>query len=73
MCKTLWICLIALGLNYAAHALEAGKEAPSEPIFFDKAGSVVIGQDDEIKMPSEVGRIDHEIELAVIINACDSL
>ena len=59
--------IIAIGLNYAAHALEAGKETPSEPIFFDKAGSVVIGQDDEIKMPSEVGRIDHEIELAVII------
>lgn len=59
--------IIAVGLNYAAHVNESGKEVPTEPVFFDKAGSVVIGKDDEIIIPSEVGRVDHEIELAVII------
>jgi len=59
--------IIAIGLNYAAHASEGGKEVPEEPIFFDKVGSVVIGQDDEINIPSDIGRVDHELELAVII------
>ncbi len=59
--------IIAVGLNYAAHVNESGREVPTEPVFFDKAGSVVIGQDDEIIIPSEVGRVDHEIELAVVI------
>jgi 2-keto-4-pentenoate hydratase/2-oxohepta-3-ene-1,7-dioic acid hydratase in catechol pathway len=59
--------IIAIGLNYVAHAHEGGKDVPTEPIFFDKAGSVVIGQDDKIEIPDDIGRVDHEIELAVII------
>lgn len=59
--------IIAIGLNYVAHANEGGRDVPTEPIFFDKAGSVVIGQDDKIEIPDDIGRVDHEIELAVII------
>ena len=59
--------IIALGLNYAAHAAEGGRKPPKEPIFFVKASTSVIGPDEPVICPPNVGRIDHEVELAVII------
>jgi 2-keto-4-pentenoate hydratase/2-oxohepta-3-ene-1,7-dioic acid hydratase in catechol pathway len=59
--------IIALGLNYAAHAAETGKEAPKEPIFFVKASTAVIGPGEPVVCPKGVGRVDHEVELAAII------
>lgn len=59
--------IIALGLNYAAHAAESGKQPPKEPIFFLKAATAVIGPDEPVQCPKRVGRIDHEVELAVVI------
>ena len=59
--------IIALGLNYAAHAAETGKEAPKEPIFFVKASTAVVGPDEPVVCPKGVGRVDHEVELAAII------
>jgi 5-oxopent-3-ene-1,2,5-tricarboxylate decarboxylase/2-hydroxyhepta-2,4-diene-1,7-dioate isomerase len=59
--------IIAIGLNYAKHAAEGGRDVPTEPIFFTKASSVVIGQDEPIQLPPDVGRVDHELELAVVI------
>ena len=59
--------IIALGLNYAAHAAEGGRKPPKEPIFFVKASTAVIGPDEPVVCPQNVGRIDHEVELAVII------
>lgn len=59
--------IIALGLNYAAHARETGKEPPKEPIFFMKAPTAVIGPGQPVVIPRGVGRVDPEIELALII------
>ncbi len=59
--------IIALGLNYAAHARETGKEPPKQPIFFVKASTAVIGPDEPVVYPKQVGRVDHEVELAVVI------
>jgi len=59
--------IVALGLNYAAHAAEGGRKPPKEPIFFVKASTSVVGPDDPVAIPSGVGRVDHEVELAVII------
>jgi 2-keto-4-pentenoate hydratase/2-oxohepta-3-ene-1,7-dioic acid hydratase in catechol pathway len=59
--------IIALGLNYAAHAAEGGRKPPKEPIFFVKASTSVVGPDEPVVCPSNVGRIDHEVELAVVI------
>jgi 2-keto-4-pentenoate hydratase/2-oxohepta-3-ene-1,7-dioic acid hydratase in catechol pathway len=59
--------IIALGLNYAAHAAETGKAPPKEPIFFVKASTAVIGPDEAVVCPRGVGRVDHEVELAAII------
>jgi 2-keto-4-pentenoate hydratase/2-oxohepta-3-ene-1,7-dioic acid hydratase in catechol pathway len=58
--------IIALGLNYALHAKEGNAAVPKEPIIFMKAGSSVIGPGDTILLPKGLGRMDHEVELAVI-------
>src|SRR5579862_5749059 len=42
---------IAIGLNYADHAREAGLAAPSEPIFFTKAISCLTGPNDAVMIP----------------------
>lgn len=59
--------IIALGLNYASHAKESGREAPKEPVIFCKASTAVIGLDDKIVINPDIGRVDPEVELAVII------
>ena len=59
--------IVALGLNYALHAKEGNATVPTEPIIFMKAGSSVIGPDETILLPGGLGRMDHEVELAVIM------
>ncbi len=59
--------IIALGFNYALHAKEAVLAAPDEPMIVTTAGSSVIGPGDTIRIPRGKGRIDHEVELALVI------
>ena len=59
--------IIALGLNYASHAREGGKEPPDHPIIFQKASSAVIGTEDPIIVKPWYERVDPEIELAVVM------
>ncbi|MBN1459596.1 MAG: fumarylacetoacetate hydrolase family protein [Armatimonadetes bacterium] len=59
--------ITALGLNYAAHAKETGKKPPKDPMFFVKLSTSVIGPEEPVIYPKGVGRVDHEVELAVII------
>jgi 2-keto-4-pentenoate hydratase/2-oxohepta-3-ene-1,7-dioic acid hydratase in catechol pathway len=58
---------IAIGLNYADHAREAGLEPPPEPIFFTKAISCLTGPNDEVMIPRDSVKTDWEVELGVII------
>lgn len=59
--------IVGIGLNYRAHAAEAGLEAPTDPIVFLKATSAVAGPDDGIVLPRGSEETDWEIELAVVI------
>ncbi|HEX9655548.1 MAG TPA: fumarylacetoacetate hydrolase family protein [Bacteroidota bacterium] len=59
--------IVALGLNYALHAKEGSFEVPKEPIIFAKVGSSVVGPYETIRIPRGLGRMDHEVELAVVI------
>lgn len=59
--------ILCLGRNYKAHAEELGNVVPEEPIFFSKSPSTIIAHGEKIKLPKNVGRVDHEGELAVII------
>lgn len=58
---------LAIGLNYADHAREAGLEPPSEPIFFTKAISCLTGPNDPVMLPKGSKKSDWEVELGVVI------
>jgi len=59
--------ILALGRNYLAHAKESGYHIPTEPIFFAKMNSSVIGPDEPVVYKKSLTRVDPEAELAVII------
>jgi 2-keto-4-pentenoate hydratase/2-oxohepta-3-ene-1,7-dioic acid hydratase in catechol pathway len=59
--------LIYVGMNYRAHANELGAPIPEDPILFFKPSTSVIGHGAAIVLPSGVGRIEYEGELAVAI------
>jgi len=60
--------VVAVGRNYADHALEMGGEPPAEPVLFLKPSTSVTGQGDPIAYPVKLTeRVDYEGELAVII------
>src|SRR5262245_20231567 len=54
--------IIALARNYTAHAKESTLPVPHEPIFFSKSNTSVIGPDDAVMLPPNLGRIEPEIE-----------
>ena len=58
---------VAIGLNYADHAKEAGMPIPTEPIFFMKANTSLSGPNDPVEKPRGSTKLDWEVELAVII------
>jgi 2-keto-4-pentenoate hydratase/2-oxohepta-3-ene-1,7-dioic acid hydratase in catechol pathway len=59
--------IVAVGLNYRAHAAEQGKPLPPEPLIFIKPSTSVIGPGDAIVIPPGIGRVDHEAEVGVVI------
>jgi 2-keto-4-pentenoate hydratase/2-oxohepta-3-ene-1,7-dioic acid hydratase in catechol pathway len=59
--------IIALARNYHAHAAESTLPIPHEPIFFAKSNTSVIGPNDKVVLPPNLGRIEPEIELAIVI------
>ena len=60
---------IAIGLNYADHAAEAGMPIPKEPIVFQKATSCIQGPNDDVMLPKRSIKTDWEVELGVVIGA----
>jgi 2-keto-4-pentenoate hydratase/2-oxohepta-3-ene-1,7-dioic acid hydratase in catechol pathway len=60
---------VAIGLNYRAHAAEAGMAPPSEPIFFMKATSCICGPDDDVIIPKDSQKTDWEVELGIVIGS----
>ncbi|MCE2826517.1 MAG: fumarylacetoacetate hydrolase family protein [Verrucomicrobium sp.] len=59
--------IIAVGLNYADHAREAGMTPPKEPLFWLKAPTSLIPDGTKIEIPFPSHRNDFEAELAVVI------
>jgi 2-keto-4-pentenoate hydratase/2-oxohepta-3-ene-1,7-dioic acid hydratase in catechol pathway len=60
--------IVCIGRNYREHAKELNHPVPSEPLFFFKPPSSLIGPDDEIRRPTALSqRVDYEGEMAVII------
>ncbi len=59
--------LVAIGLNYADHAAEAGMPMPKEPIIFLKATTCIQGANDPVMLPKGSVKTDWEVELGVVI------
>lgn len=65
--------ILAIGLNYKAHAEETKSKLPAFPMLFMKSPSTVIGQGAKILLPRKLrsDKVDYEAELAVVIGrAC---
>jgi 2,4-didehydro-3-deoxy-L-rhamnonate hydrolase len=60
---------IAVGLNYADHAAEAGLPVPKEPVLFTKAISCLSGPNDDVMLPKGSRKSDWEVELGVVIGS----
>ena len=58
---------LAIGLNYADHAEEAGMPIPKEPIVFTKAISCIQGPNDDVMLPKGSTKTDWEVELGIVI------
>lgn len=59
--------IICVGRNYEAHAKEHNAEVPENPMLFLKPSSALTAFDTPIKLPADVGRIDLEGELVIVI------
>ena len=58
---------LAIGLNYADHIAETGREKPALPTVFNKQSTCAIGPRDAIHVPRASDKVDYEGELAFVI------
>ena len=58
---------VAIGLNYADHAAEAGMALPKEPVVFMKPTSCIQGPNDDVMLPKGSVKSDWEVELGIVI------
>ena len=58
---------IAIGLNYADHAAEAGLPLPKEPVVFTKTIDCAVGCNHDVVLPKGSLKADWEVELGVVI------
>lgn len=59
--------VVAIGLNYRAHAAESNMEPPRVPLVFTKQSTSVTGPFDPIFWSEEASALDYEGELAIVI------
>jgi len=61
--------IICVGVNYAAHIAEMGRDTPTHPTLFAKYPEALIGAFDDVVLPAASQAMDWEAELAVVIGA----
>ncbi len=59
--------IICIGLNYRAHAKEAGLEAPQTPTFFAKFANALRAPGATVELPRFSEKVDYEAEVAFVI------
>jgi 2,4-diketo-3-deoxy-L-fuconate hydrolase len=59
--------IVCIGLNFRDHAAETGADIPREPVIFFKSTTALAGPNDPVAIPRGGGKLDWEVELAVII------
>ena len=60
--------IICVGLNYADHARETGKELPKQPLIWFKATTSLLPDGGKIEIPFPKNRTDYEAELCIVIS-----
>lgn len=55
-----------VALNYRQHAIESGRDLPTEPHLFGKMENCVCGPWDEIIVPEGCHEVDYEAELVIV-------
>lgn len=58
---------LAIGLNYKEHAEETGAKAPEFPVVFNKSVHSIVGPNDNVIIPKDSQKLDHEVEIAMVI------
>lgn len=61
--------IICVGLNYATHIREMGRDLPEHPTLFAKYARSLIGAYDPITLPAGSDQVDWEAELGVVVGA----
>lgn len=59
--------IVCLGMNYAGHIAELGRDAPGSPTLFAKFAVALVGGRDDIMLPLASRQVDWEAELAFVI------
>ena len=59
--------ILAIGLNYADHVEETGREKPEQQVWFSKLPNAVNGPYNPIQLPKASASVDYEAELVFII------
>ena len=57
----------AIGLNYKEHAEETGANVPEYPVVFNKSIHSITGSNDNVIIPKNSNKLDHEVEVAMVI------
>ena len=57
----------AIGLNYKEHAEETGANVPDYPVVFNKSIHSITGPNDNVIIPKNSNKLDHEVEVAMVI------
>ena len=59
--------ILAIGLNYRAHAAESNMEIPKHPVVFTKQATSATGPYSPVYSPKETQMLDYEGELGIVI------
>jgi 2-keto-4-pentenoate hydratase/2-oxohepta-3-ene-1,7-dioic acid hydratase in catechol pathway len=59
--------IVCVGLNYAEHIAEGGRQAPERPIIFGKFATAIVADGEPIIRPEGTHALDLEVELGVVI------
>jgi 2-keto-4-pentenoate hydratase/2-oxohepta-3-ene-1,7-dioic acid hydratase in catechol pathway len=59
--------IVCVGLNYAEHIAEGGRQAPERPMIFGKFPTAIVADGEPIVRPEGTHALDLEVELGVVI------
>jgi len=61
--------IVCVGLNYRAHAEEAGLDPPAVPTFFAKFANALAAPGATVNLPAASEKVDYEAEVAFVIGS----